>query len=111
MGNFEKYISEIVTDEDDKKIMTEDYEKLDEENIYVLKKEKDHFNELRKIRAVFLKYNKENEINTILTYINSLDDHADDSIPSIAISPDGNNLYLVEEYNNRIFWFSRNSDF
>lgn len=63
---FEKYISEIITDENDRLILTDSYEKVEEGNKYVLKSEKDNISDLSKIRAVLLKYNKDNEIKNDL---------------------------------------------
>ena len=63
---FEKYISEIITDENDRLILTDSYEKIEEGNKYVLKSEKDNISDLSKIRAVLLKYNRDNEIKNDL---------------------------------------------
>ncbi len=63
---FENYINEIIDEEEDKKIMLESYEKIEEENKYVLKSEKDNIRDLTIIRFIFMKYNRENEMDNSL---------------------------------------------
>ncbi len=60
---FEKYLSEVITDEEDRITMNEFYEK--QEDKYILKSDKNN-KELTRVRNVFLKYNKDNEINNDL---------------------------------------------
>lgn len=60
---FEKFVNEVITDEADRIIMNEFYEKQGDK--YVLKSDKSN-KELIELRNVFLKYNRDNEINNEL---------------------------------------------
>lgn len=60
---FERFVNDKITDEEDRIIMNEFYEK--QENKYILKSGKSN-KELTVLRNVFLKYNKDNEMNNEL---------------------------------------------
>jgi hypothetical protein len=61
---FENKLLPSITDDADKKILTDSYSKVEAEKKYILNKDKDNKKDLLVIRNILMKYNKDNEMYT-----------------------------------------------
>ena len=61
---YENILLPAITDDTDKKILTDSFTKNEAEKKYVLNKDKDNKKDLALIRTILMKYNKDNEMQT-----------------------------------------------